>query len=116
VAILVSLLAFVILSAYPPDQSDFARAFFMTHKAFFIALIYGLVIMGGTSGVAGAIKALIYRDLSAKVFMHIATLSGVLAFTLLLAIFRISAKVSRTNGGRQPRNSRASSKSCSDIL
>jgi hypothetical protein len=87
VAILVSLLAFVILSAYPPDQSDFARAFFMTHKAFFIALIYGLVIMGGTSGVAGAIKALIYRDLSAKVFMHIATLSGVLAFTLFVGYF-----------------------------
>ncbi|MDD2457283.1 MAG: DUF4153 domain-containing protein [Eubacteriales bacterium] len=87
VAILVSLLAFMVLSAYPPGQSDFARAFFMTHKAFFIALIYGLVIMGGTSGVAGAIKALIYRDLSEKVFMHIATLSGVLAFTLFVGYF-----------------------------
>lgn len=87
VAILVSLLAFMVLSAYPPGQSDFARSFFMTHKAFFIALIYGLVIMGGTSGVAGAIKALIYRDLSEKVFMHIATLSGVLAFTLFVGYF-----------------------------
>jgi len=87
VAILVSLFAFIVLSAYPPGQSDFARAFFMTHKAFFIALIYGLVIMGGTSGVAGAIKALIYRNLSEKVFMHIATLSGVLAFTLFVGYF-----------------------------
>lgn len=87
VAILVSLFTFIVLSAYPPGQSDFARAFFMTHKAFFIALIYGLVIMGGTSGVAGAIKALIYRDLSEKVFMHIATLSGVLAFTLFVGYF-----------------------------
>ena len=87
VGLLVSFLAFIVLAAYPPEQSDFAKAAFMTHKAFFIALIYGGVIMGGASGVAGAIKALIYRQMSMKVFEYIGTLVGFLAFTLFIGYF-----------------------------
>jgi hypothetical protein len=87
VAILVSLLAFTYLAGYPKDQSDFARSFFMTQKAFFIALIYGLVIEGGTSGVAGAIQALLYRGMSEKVYMYLATLSGFLAFAIFVGYF-----------------------------
>jgi predicted neutral ceramidase superfamily lipid hydrolase len=56
VAILVSFIAFIILAGYPKAQSDFARSFFMTQKALLIALIYGGVIMAGTSGVAGAFR------------------------------------------------------------
>lgn len=87
VAILVSFTAFIILASWPKDQSDFARSFFMTHKAFFIALLYGLVIMGGTSGVAGAVQALLYRGMSSKVYMYIGTLTGFLAFTIFVAYF-----------------------------
>ncbi len=87
VAIPVSLIAFIILAAYPKDQSDFARSFFMTLKAFFIALIYGLVIMGGTSGVAGAIQALLYQGMSYKVYMYIGTFAGFLAFTIFAGYF-----------------------------
>lgn len=86
-AILVSLLAFIILASYPTEQSDFSRAFFMTQKAFFIALLYGLVIMAGSAGVAGAIQALLYNGMSEKVYMYLSTLSGFLAFTIFVGYF-----------------------------
>jgi hypothetical protein len=86
-AILVSFIVFVISAGYPKEQSDFARSFFMTHKAFFIALLYGLVIMGGASGVAGAVQALLYRSMSEKVYLYIGTLSGFLAYTIFAGYF-----------------------------
>ncbi|MDW5300232.1 MAG: DUF4153 domain-containing protein [Sedimentibacter sp.] len=87
VAIFISFLTFMILAGYPKDKSDFSKSFFMTHKAFFIALIYGLVIMGGTSGVAEAIKVLLYKGLSSKIYAYIGTLSGFLAFTIFVGYF-----------------------------
>lgn len=87
VALLVSFVAFIILAGYPKDQSDFARSLFMTHKAFFVALIYGGVIMAGTSGVAGAVQALLYRGMSVKVYEYIGTLVGFLAFTIFVGYF-----------------------------
>jgi len=86
-AISVSFLAFIILAGYPKEQSDFARSFFMTHKAFFIALLYGVVIMAGASGVAGAVQALLYRSMSGKVYMYIGTLTGLLAYTIFVGYF-----------------------------
>ncbi len=86
-AILVSFIVFIVVAAYPEDQSDVARSFFMVHKAFFIALVYGLVIEAGTSGVVGAIQALLYRGMSSKVYMYLGTLSGFLAFTIFAGYF-----------------------------
>jgi hypothetical protein len=83
----VSLLVFIVLAGFPKEHSDFARSFFMTHKAFQIALIYGIVIMAGTSGVAGAVEVLLYNDMSEKVYMYIATLVGFLAFTIFVGYF-----------------------------
>ncbi|HZK58009.1 MAG TPA: DUF4153 domain-containing protein [Clostridia bacterium] len=85
--IFVSLLLFNILAGYPKEQSDFSKAFFMIHKSFFIALLYGLVIMGGASGVAGAIQALLYGGLSSKIYGYIGTISGFLAFTIFIGYF-----------------------------
>ena len=87
VAMLIGMLAFIYLAGYPNDQSDFSKSFFMTHKAFFIALIYGLVIMSGASGVAGAVKALLYHGMSYKVYMYIGTFTGFMAFTIFLGYF-----------------------------
>ena len=87
VGILISLLAFIVLAGYPKDKSDFSSSLFMTHKAFFIALIYGLVILGGTSGVARAVQALLYNDMSSKVYMYIDTLAGFIAFTIFVGYF-----------------------------
>lgn len=85
--ILISFLVFIVTAGYPKEQSDFSRSFFMTHKAFFIALLYGVVIMAGASGVAGAVQALLYQDMSYKVYMVIGTLTAFLAFTIFLGYF-----------------------------
>lgn len=87
VLMLISFLTFIVMAGYPKDQSDFAHSYFMTHKAFFIAILYGIVIMSGTSAVAGAIRALLYREMSSKVYMYIGTISGFLAFTIFLGYF-----------------------------
>lgn len=106
-AILVSVIAFVIVAGYPKDQSDLARSFFMTQKAFFIAVIYGMVITGGASGVAGAVQALLYRGMSEKVYMYIATLAGFFAFTIFSGYFPDFRKGQvdehRLNAQKQPR-------------
>jgi len=83
----ISFMAFIYLAGFPKEQSDFARSFFMTHKAFFIALLYGAVLEAGVSGVAGAIQALLYPGMSEKVYMYIATLIGFLAFTIFVGYF-----------------------------
>lgn len=84
---LISILSFIVLASYPAEKSDFARSMFMTHKAFFISLFYGMVIMGGASGVAGAFQALLYNDMSEKVYMYIATLTGFLVYTMFVGYF-----------------------------
>lgn len=87
VAMVVAFLLFIIFAGYPKERSDFAKSFFMTHKAFFIALIYGVVLFGGTSGVARAVQALLYNDMSSKVYMVIGTLAGFIAFTIFVGYF-----------------------------
>ncbi len=86
-SMLISVLIFIVVASFPQDQSDIPRSLFMFLKAFFIALIYGLVIMGGASGVAGAIQSLLYHDMSSKVYMYIGTLAGFLSFTIFLGYF-----------------------------
>ena len=83
----VSFLVFVFMGGYLQDRSDFARSFFMSHKAFFIAMIYGAVIMSGLSGVAGAVEALLYNAMSSKVYMYLGTLSGFIGFTIFIGYF-----------------------------
>lgn len=106
-AIAVSLLAFLILAGYPREESDFSRSLFMTQKAFFIALLYGGVIMAGFSGVAGAVQALLYRDMSYKVYEYLGTLAGFLAFTIFVGYFpdfrRGTRDEHRETAQRQPR-------------
>lgn len=86
-AMLVSFIVFIILADHPGDRSDFAASFFMTHKAFFIALIYGGVILAGSMGVARAVESLIYHDMSSKVYMYIGTAVGFLTFTIFVGYF-----------------------------
>ena len=86
-AMMISFLIFIVLASYPKEQSSFSESFFMSHKAFFIALIYGGVIMAGTSGVAQAFQALLYRNMSENVYMYLGTLSGFLAYAIFLGYY-----------------------------
>lgn len=83
----ISFLLFIVILGKKYPKLNFSRAFFVTHKAFFIALLYGLVILAGASGVAGAIQALLYNNMSEKVYMYIASLSGFTAFAIFVGYF-----------------------------
>ena len=85
--ILISLFLFLIIVGSQKEKSDFSKAFFMTHKAYFIALIYGIVIYLGAGGIAGAVQALLYKDLSFNIYMYIGTIAGFLAFAIFIGYF-----------------------------
>ncbi|MGM0396829.1 MAG: DUF4153 domain-containing protein [Bacillota bacterium] len=87
VAIAIGMLVFVYLASFPREESDFSRAFFMTHKAFFVSALYGIVLMMGVSGVAGAIQSLLYNDMSNKVFQYIGVIAGFMTFSIFIGYF-----------------------------
>lgn len=106
-AIFISLLAFILIAACPKNQSesqaneqikahsDVAGSLFMVHKAFFIALLYEVVMYAGASAVAGAIKGLLYRDMSSKVFLYIGVLTAFLAYAIFIGYFPNFGKTTR---------------------
>ncbi len=106
-AIAVSFLLFIVLTAHPKDLTDFSQAFFVTHRAFFAALVIGIVIMAGASGVAGAFQGLIYNQMSEKVYMYIGTIAGFMTFTIFIGYFPDFRKgitdLRRTTIQKQPR-------------
>lgn len=87
VAIAISLIAFVTFAAYPKEQSSFSAALFMALKAFSVALVYGLVIGGGTAAIAATIEALLFPNMSSSVYAYLSTLAGFLAFTFFVGYF-----------------------------
>lgn len=106
-AILASFIAFIILAGDPEDHAGFPASFFMTHKSFFIALLYGAVILAGAAGVARAVQSLLYNAMSGKVYMYIGTVAGFLAFSVFVGYFpdfhKGAADDSRLAARRQPR-------------
>ena len=102
-AMLVCLIVFVLLAADPKDR--FAESLFMVHKAFFIALLYGLVLLLGTMGVARVVQSLLYHDMSYKVYSYLGTLVGLLTYTIFLGYFPDfgGGDVSRDAAQKQPR-------------
>ncbi|MDD2533964.1 MAG: DUF4153 domain-containing protein [Eubacteriales bacterium] len=101
-AIVISIMVFIMLAGWPKTISDYSRALFMTLKAFFIALLYGGVIMSGSSGVAGAVQALLYHNMSYKVYQYLGTIVGFLAFTIFIGFFpdfRLAAQVAALSPG-----------------
>ncbi len=87
VAGLLSLFGFLLLAGTTEEGLDFSGAVFMTLKAYFLALIYGLVILAGVSGVFGAIQGLLYPEMSGKVYQYIATISGFIGFSIFVGYF-----------------------------
>ena len=79
--------AFVIFAGLPRKNPNMTRSIFMTQKAFITAAIYGGVMMGGTSAVAGTIQALLYNEMSYKVYQYLGTIVGFLTFTIFAGYF-----------------------------
>jgi hypothetical protein len=66
------------------EKTDFNKRFFMLHKAFFIAMLYMLVVMGGLNFTAAAVEILLYSEMSSDVYQHLSTWSGFLGFAFFL--------------------------------
>lgn len=87
VLMILGIIGFIYFAGQPKEESDFPSALFMTQKAFLIAAIYGGVMMGGTAGITGAIQALLYRNMSEKVYMVLSALIGLVAFAIFVGYF-----------------------------
>lgn len=87
VAIFASAVAFVYIVSKANTVDSFSDSFFITHKAFAISAIYGLVIMIGVSGVLGAFQALVYRELNFRVYQYLGVAVGFLTYTVFLGYF-----------------------------
>lgn len=85
--IIINTIMFILVSGYDKSKFFFHKSLFMFQKSFFIALIYGIVIMIGTSAVAGAIQGLIYRDMSSKVYMYLGAVSSFLSYMVFIGYF-----------------------------
>ena len=103
----VSLLLFIIFAGAPVKAPQVDRSFFMTQKAFFIALIYGIVLWLGTAGVARAIEVLLYQGLSSDIYGYLGITAGFLAFTFFISYFPSfyegAEDVYRQNAEQQPK-------------
>ncbi|MEG0293521.1 hypothetical protein [Enterococcus sp.] len=108
-AILISVifLAFILFAAKPWINKYVSRTIFMIQKAIAVSGIYGLVLLAGTSAVAGAIQGLLYPAMSFKVYQHLTSLIGFIAFMLFLGFLPDFSKAEedekRLEAEQQPR-------------
>ena len=87
VATFVSAVLFVYLISMSKIVDNFSDAFFISHKAFVISAIYGLVLLLGIFGVLAAIEALIYRGMSSHVYSYFAIAIAFVAYSVFLGYF-----------------------------
>lgn len=87
VAIFVSVVAFVYIMSKSKLVGSFSDSFFITHRAFTVSTIYGLVIMMGVSGVLGAFQSLVYKNMDYRVYQYLGVVVGFLTYTIFLGYF-----------------------------
>ncbi len=107
VAMVISVLAFMVLASHTKEKYDFPGAFFMTHKSFFISLLYGGVIMAGATLIARALQALVFPGLGENLYAHFGIISAFIAFSIFLGYFpdfrKDSTDPHRETAQKQPR-------------
>lgn len=77
-------LAFILFAARPKEKPNLSRSVFMVQKALVVTGIYGLVLLGGTSAVAGAIQGLLFPSMSFKVYQYLGSIIAFVTFLLFL--------------------------------
>jgi hypothetical protein len=86
-AMAVSFLVFLFVPTFKSTKIHYNQMVFMTLKSFFVAAVYSLVIMLGCFFIAFAVQSLLYSDMSEKVYVYIAILSGLLGYAFFLGYF-----------------------------
>lgn len=87
VATFISAIAFIYIASNSKNLKNFSEAFFVSHKAFVVAAIYGLVLMIGVSGVLVAFQNLIYKSMSYDVYLYLGVIVGFVTFAFFLGNF-----------------------------
>lgn len=107
VGIFISAVAFIYIMSKSEKMNCFSDSFFITHRAFVVSAIYGLVIMLGVSGVLGAFQALVYRGMDYRVYQYLGVMVGFLTYTIFLGYFpnfrQVDNRVQIENTTEQPR-------------
>ncbi len=107
VGIFISAVAFIYIMSKSERMNRFSDSFFITHRAFVVSTIYGLVIMLGVSGVLGAFQALVYRGMDYRVYQYLGVVVGFLTYTIFLGYFpdfrQVDNKVEIESITEQPR-------------
>jgi len=105
--ILIGLILFVMVAGYRGGRYEFDKSLFMAEKSFFLSAIYALALLLGAFGVAIAVEALIYSEMSEKVFLYIGTFAGLIGYMLFVGYFPDFAAgeddPKRESAERQPR-------------
>jgi hypothetical protein len=78
---------FLLIPAYKSKKFNFNNVFMISTKSSFISLIYGIVLMVGLIFIAFSIKALLWSNMSEKVFGHLSIFSGFVASVFYLGYF-----------------------------
>ena len=97
VAIFISVVAFVYIISKSKKVDNFSDSFFITHRAFAVSAIYGLVIMLGVSGVLGAFEALVYRGMDSRIYQYLGVAVGFFTYTIFLGYFPDFREIENTN-------------------
>lgn len=92
VLIFLSVILFIISISDHENIKTFPNAFFISHKAFIISMIYGLVLLIGVYGVLGAFQSLVYTRMSSKLYQYFGAIIGFLTYTIFLGYFPIFNK------------------------
>ena len=87
VAIFISIVAFIYTISKTKAIDSFSDSLFITHRAFIISAIYGIVIMIGVSGVLGAFLALVYRGMDYRVYQYLGVVVGFVTYAMFLGYF-----------------------------
>ncbi|MGO1469568.1 MAG: hypothetical protein ACTHW2_06075 [Tissierella sp.] len=87
VAIYITIVCYIYITSKAKSINSFSDAFFISHRAFIISFIYGLVTMIGISGVLGAFQALVYRNMDYRIYQYLGVIVGFLTYTIFLGYF-----------------------------
>lgn len=85
--IAISFLVFLFVPTLKESLVDFNNMVFITVRSFFTSVVYTTVMVVGFFFVAFAVRALIYEDLSQKIFAYIAILSAFVGYSFFLGLF-----------------------------
>lgn len=81
---IISLVLFILLLAKYENIKTFTLSFYVFNHALFTALFYGIVLLLGFYSVIGAFQALVYNDMSYKIYSYLAIVIAYLVYLVFL--------------------------------